>query len=148
MLHVRPAVLSDIPAIAPRLRTADLSEIEAASGKPPEVALLPGLQPDAHALAIEYDREVCGLFGVVGAAGLPGAIWMVATPELERNRFQFLRSCKPWIRRLRRPHPYLYNVVDSRNELHIKWLMWVGAIFTGREHTLRHSVKFKEFIIV
>ena len=147
LLHVRPAVTTDIYDISPRLRTADLSEIEAASGLPPEVAILPGLGPDSRCIAIEYDHQVCGLFGVVGRRGPPGIVWMVATPELERNRFQFLRSCRSWIDRLRRPHPFLFNIVDSRNTLHLRWLEWAGAEFTGGSE-IRRGVLFKEFVIV
>jgi hypothetical protein len=54
---------------------------------------------------------------------------MVATDELLEYQMKFLRRSRIYIELIQQEYPLLHNVVDARNELHIKWLKWMGFKF-------------------
>lgn len=150
MAIVRPATLADCEFLAPRLRQADLAEIQAASGLPPLVALHKSLQFSSEAYAAE---DSAGAFALFGAApsGLRniGIVWMLGSDRLLKNRFQFLRESRLWLAQMHRTYRVLHNFVDLRNDVHIKWLEWVGCKFINAHPQLGHEGRpFLEFIHV
>lgn len=134
MGHVRPASPSDALWLAPRLREADKAEVRAASGLDPAVALDFAVRSSRPSLAMMGDQGGCiGLFGAAPTVDpLAGIVWMLATDDLERHSRQFLRESRPWIGQLHRAYPLLFNFVDARNEIHIRWLRWCGFTFINR----------------
>ena len=135
MAHVRLAVREDAEYLAPRLRKEDVEEIYAASGDDPLTALLHGLEASTPCYSIINDRdEVVGMFGA-GPLPMPnlGFVWMLAAPGLVEVQVPFLRQSRRWIEQMHKDvAPVLTNVVDARNEVHIKWLRWCGFTFLRR----------------
>lgn len=131
MLQARPATATDADHLAPRLRETDLNEIQAATGEAPLVALERSLaiSEPCYAIVDEHDEAVA-LFGVVPDANAPvddaGIVWLVGSRDLLEHSFAFLRNCREWVRRLHQPYRLLWNCVDIRNEVHIRWLKWCG----------------------
>lgn len=128
---VRPASIQDARDLAPRLRVADVREIQAATGETPEEALITGVNLGRPALSFVDPRgELAGMFGVTPLNDPQvGAIWMLSSDAIERYPVHFLRRCKGWIDRFHETYPVLMNYVDARNVVHIKWLKWVGFQF-------------------
>lgn len=122
----RPSVASDIFAVAPLLRTEDLQEIAAGSGKDPEEVLKAGFRGE---VCNTIDSEI-GPLGMYGCTG--GRIWMLATTGLPLAARSFLRQSRKVISDLHLRYPILYNVVDERNKVHIKWIRWCGFSFINR----------------
>jgi hypothetical protein len=117
--------------LAPRLRKEDREECLAASGAEPLLALAAslGFSERAWTLVGKSGNPV-GIFGISpGQSEIDRMIWMMATDEIRDNTVQFLRESRWWIEELNRIHPLLWNWVDARNELHIKWLRWNGFTF-------------------
>jgi hypothetical protein len=150
MAYVRPVRPSDIPDIVPRLREADIQEWEAFAGVHPRM-LLPCLAYDPNTYTLVAGNGVLvGLYGVSPVEGTNtqvGAIWMIATREIEDHQIAFLRMSREAIREANEKYPILWNHVDARNALHIKWLKWNGFKFISRkERWGAQSLPFYEII--
>jgi len=83
-----------------------------------------------------YNREntPVALAGVAPLRSDPtiAQIWMVATPALEDHQIEFLKYSKKFIEEVSTPFRLVYNWVDERNEVHLKWLKWCGFTFINR----------------
>jgi len=75
-----------------------------------------------------------------------GVVWLVLTNDIKDHRGEFLREGHRWIDAIQRTWPLITNLVDARNTLHIRWLRWLGFVFTQRiERWGARSVPFLEF---
>ena len=126
MYEVRPATRQDIRYVAERLRKADRLELAAATGLTP--LALPFILPLGSTLAWLVDgRPVC-LFGCDPlSTSMQYAPWMLGTDVIKKHPIAFLRQSlrilKGW-----KDRP-MTNVVDGRNKLHVRWLVWLGFTF-------------------
>lgn len=146
MQYTRPATVADCRYLAPRLRADDVREIKACTGHEPLTALLEGLGASVETFVMLTPEGPS--FGIAGVAQHPdslvGIIWMVTTPEIEQQRFRFLRRAREVVNHLNGQWPVLTNAVDARNVIHINLLQWLGFTFLRRiEH---HGVEQRPFI--
>lgn len=131
--HVASSTPDDVRYLAANLRPADLAELQASVSLPPEEALMAGLGGDACLTWFSPEGTPVVIGGVVPTDDpLTGGIWLMATPEIERLRFTFLRNVGAYVDALHALYPNLYNCVDARNTLHIRWLRWMGFSFLRR----------------
>ncbi len=142
--YVRPATRDDCLELAPRLRKEDLEEISHTQGLPPEQSLLLGLNT-GETFAVVWGTEVVALFGCGGAPGVLGVPWMLASPTLSKIRKSFLRECRGYVRAMLTVYGYLENRVWVGNEVHIKWLEWLGFTFDPPEPYGIHDELFHRF---
>lgn len=133
MVEYIPAEPAHASSIAPRLREADLNEIQAATGKPPEAALLSSIAASSVATAIIIDGVPEGLFGVVEINPLVGVVWAVGTDGMVRLHRRFYTEGKSWLAELHVRWPVLINYIDTRNTVHLRWLKRMGAEFLSIE---------------
>lgn len=133
MIEYLPAEPAHAASIAPRLRVADLNETQAATGKPPEAALLASIEASTVAKTIVIDGVPEGLFGVVEVNPLVGVVWAVGTDAVVRLHKRAYRIGTAWLGELHDRWPVLINYIDSRNSVHIRWLQRMGAEFIGIE---------------
>lgn len=135
MIAVRSAKKSDIDALVPKLREADIQEIKAVSGNDPLTALQRGvIWSDPCYTIIDTKDRPLALFGVVPNADQEGfgIVWLVASNELAKYSFTFLRHSRAWVEKLQQRYDVLWNCVDARNEVHIRWLKWCDFTFPRR----------------
>jgi len=127
----RKSTFADIEYLAENLRDADLAEIKAGFGISPLVALTHGFSSSEICMSVVDEEDtVVGILGVVPVKGSKnGVIWMMATAGIERCTLSFLRQSRPYIRHLQTLYPLLYNCIDARNDLHIRWVKWMGFNF-------------------
>ena len=122
--------LEDIKYLAPRLRKIDKQEILAGSGLIPYEALLKGFKNSAIVFTIFNSKnKPVGIFGVDDCGNGVGGIWLLATKDLTKIQIAFLKQCREVIQFLNTKYKILWNFVDCRNQLHIKWLKWCGFKF-------------------
>lgn len=131
MIHVRPAVSGDADHLAPRLRPADLREIEAVTAESPRAVLASGIAASSPCFAVEKraaeGAEVIAVFGVVpDKVPGSGAVWLLGSEALVREPLFFLRASRKWMARLASEYPLLRAVIDPRNEIHLRWLRSCG----------------------
>ena len=125
---VVPATLDHAAYIASHMRKADLEEVAAASGRGPFAALRDSLKVASLSwTGMVNDVPACmfgvGVIDILGGIGSP---WLLGTDLVERNAVAFLRRSKGCVEQMTGLFPYLYNYVDARNTLSIKWLRWLG----------------------
>jgi hypothetical protein len=133
------------------MRPEDVAEVYANSGLSPLVALTISFANSAQCYTIVNDRdEVCGMYGVVNDTLEPikvGLVWMLASPKLFEGKRQFIKECRTYIDKLQEDYDLLYNYVDERNTVHIRWIEWSGFKIIKRhpEHGVQ-QIPFLEFV--
>ena len=80
-----------------------------------------------------------------GMAGVDegGIIWMLTTPAIHEDPITFARESKRFVEG--RIEPLLWNVVDSRNTVHLKLLRFLGFKFLRKKLHGPHNLSFIEF---
>lgn len=128
---VRSATPEDALWIAQNCRDADRAECNALLGLDP-VQVVPeavGIPGNPTFIGYADDEPVI----IFGTARTPwddvGVVWMISTPELIKHQKHFLKHSREWVEVLHAPYRVLTNVVDARNEVHIRWLKWIGFEF-------------------
>ena len=132
--YLRETTTDDIDFLAPNLRQADRNECLAATGCEPHNVMLEGLKQGEKTLTMVAPTGIpVGLLGV-GKSIIEdaGAIWLVATDDIEKYQMTFLRHSKRVLKELQQDYLALHNYVDARNSLHIKWLKWMGFKFINK----------------
>lgn len=107
--------------IAPYLRLADIEEHNAMSDISIDVALSYSIAHSEKGFAVELDGRLTAIFGVNS-----GVIWLVGTDEITRHPITFYRLSKKIFERLSDGYERLFNFVDERNTLSVRWLKWLG----------------------
>ncbi len=153
MGYVRGAVLEDVYDLAPNLREADKREVKSSSGFEPEYALFKAFQMSNHCYSIicncKEDERTAGIFGVVRLNDMQGAVWMLASNLLVESKShikQFVRETKKYCDHLNQIYPVLFNMVDKRNEVHLRWLRWSGFTFLKEHIWGAEKLPFIEFV--
>ena len=132
--HFRLSTLEDLKYLAPRLRYEDKREILASVGMIPIDALtLSYYASDLVFTIVNPKDEPVAIFGVGGTKNGVGGIWLLATDNLKDIKFPFLKENKKVINFLNTKYKILWNFVDCRNSLHIKWLKWCGFKFINKQ---------------
>ena len=145
--HFRLTSLEDIKYLAPRLRHEDKQEILAGIGLKPYEALLKGYLENVIVFTIVNTKnKPVGIFGVNDCGNGLGAIWLVATNDLSTVQISFLRQCREVVKVFNNKYKILWNFVDCRNSLHIKWLKWCGFKFINKQKYGVLNKPFYEFI--
>jgi len=134
---IRPATLADCEFLAPRLRAADLQEIEALDGSLPLPALVESFDASSLARVMEHNGEPFAIYGVAPAQRCSdytmGVSWMLGSDGLKDHSMWFLRNCRGMLEEMHTDADVLFNMVDVRNIVHINWLKWAGFSF-GQKH--------------
>jgi hypothetical protein len=144
LAEVRRSCYQDVISLEDRLRPADLLEIKAA-GTNARDGLTDCLLSSSKAFTVTLDGKPIAIFGVspIALPGLSvGALWMMGTPDIESIKFQFLRESRKWLGEVSEGYDLLTNFVHANNELHIKWLRWLGVSI------IRRQPPFLEFALI
>lgn len=101
-----------------------------------------------------WNGHPCCVFGIArinyrafggvrqSAKGL-GAPWLLGTDGVVEARWKFLRESRGILESLERDYDVLWNQVHTRNEVHIRWLKWLGFDFG---ETVTHPASGEQFI--
>ncbi len=137
MIRARPARPEDAAALAPLLRAADRREIEAADGLDPALVLAEGIAGSDPCHAVVDGDRILALFGVTPSADDPevGMVWLLGSDELVARGTLVARRSRAYLALWHQRYRVLWNMVDARNEVHLRWLRWCGFTVVGRvEH--------------
>ena len=83
--------------------------------------------------------KTAGMAGV----GPTGEVWMLCTPAIHEYPITFAREAKRWLEQ--RNEKLLWNIVDSRNTVHLKLLKFLGFKFLRKFEHGPNNVQFIEF---
>lgn len=133
-MYIRPSRDGDAAELAPLVAETDRREIWEAAGCIPGVELRHAQAMSAPCLSIrrKSDNGIVAMLGVVPILPDVGRIWMIASPELSRRSRLFLRHARPFLDRIQRCYPLLFNTVAEFQHTHIRWLRWMGFTFIRR----------------
>ena len=139
----RVSKLDDIVSLAPNLRYEDVREVETL-GRTRDQSLLNGyLYGKMCRSIIDKHGQVVGMYGVVPVDDKTGLVWMLGSKDLKKISIAFLKESRTEVDKMNKIWPHLWNIIDSRNELHLKWLKWCGFTIIGER--MINKVKFYEF---
>lgn len=113
-------------------RPEDLQEVLIGSGRHFEDCTLAELVEAGNLCLV--DTEDDSVYAIGGIAN-ENVIWMLCTSKVEKHFVKFLRYCRETLRYLLEDKKILYNNVWKENELHVKWLKWMGAEFLKETDT-------------
>lgn len=127
---IRKATPQDVLSFAPRMREADKQEVEALTGLDPLACLSLGLMHSDPCMAgVGSNGEVVMIFGITRMDQNTGGIWMLASDEIKDNVRELVRMGKRWLDEQQALYPVLTNVVDERNDVHLRLIKHMGFKF-------------------
>ena len=141
---VRPSVLNDCHVIAENIREDDRREILAMNGEEPLDAMVSGFIYSDNPRTVLVGDTPVAMFGSGEVEPGVGVVWLLGTDGIEDISIQFLRESKHWLEQLHDKYEMLFNYVDERNTVHIKWLRWLGFKFINRHE--QFGVENRPFI--
>jgi len=120
--YIHPITLEAAYQVALSLRQEDLRECVEGHGIQPTIDIpLASLRGFCRYFTVP-NGETAGIVGIID-----DKIWMLCTPAIHQYPLTFAREAKRFIDS--RTEPYLWNVVDKRNTVHIKLLKFLGFNF-------------------
>lgn len=131
MIIARPSVVPDVAAVAKDIRPEDAAEILAASGLNPMSGLMTGYlhSDECWTICTKDAGKPVALFGFRKVDENKAVVWLLGTKDLPKYGTRFLRESRDWIDRFHKKADLLFNAVDQRNTVHIRWLEWLGFKF-------------------
>lgn len=138
----------DAAELAPLVGEMDRQEIWEATGNSPnaELYLAQCRSVPCWSIRRRSDKGIVAMLGVVPLMPDVGRVWMLASPELTFRPGLFLRHARPFLERIQRRYPLLFNTVAEFQYAHIRWLRWMGFTFIRRWPHYGHAeTPFLEF---
>lgn len=123
-----------------KLRKEDQDELETMYGLPANKVLLLSWSLSLWVKVAEVEDRIVTVFGLTHE----GNPWMVGTVEMLEYPITIVKSGYKYVKECLECKNFIWNYVDSRNIVHIKWLMRLGFKFTGSSVTI-NNVEFLYF---
>lgn len=132
ILEIVPAGMDHVASIAARMRQADVDEVWASSRSTPHQALMFSLQRSTEAWTAMLDGRPEVMFGVarISVLGGTGIAWLLGTDTAAEHSRLFVRQSAEWRGKLLERYDVLRNFVSDQNEVSVRWLRWMGAVFS------------------
>jgi hypothetical protein len=129
------------------IRNEDRIELEASSGKSYEDIIDKTRDMTDTAFAGYYDGKLVAIFGVRTLSILTktGAIWMFGTKHLPVHQRVFARHCKKCVEVMLEDYKKVFNYIDHRNTMVIRWLKWLNFTFEEAKPYGPKKVPFYKF---
>lgn len=114
---------------------------------PLQITQMYGYDPDNTYVIFNKEGVNVALAGINPHDDMTAQIWMIATDDLEKHGIEFLRNCRAFVKEITLGYGLLYNWVMEENEVHVKWLKWLGFTFIKRHPTFGAAgVPFLTFV--
>lgn len=129
--RVVPAEPWHVPALAPRLRAADVQEIKAASGLEPDLAMALSCEASSACWTLLHKGNPEVIFGVAPWAFVPdlGQPWLLSADVQPAWRGYFARHSRHYVAQMLERYEKLANYTDARHTESHRWLLWCGFDF-------------------
>lgn len=140
--YIKSCSLEAAYEVASNLRPEDRREVVEGHGHNPLVSIPLACSKGYTVSFTVPNGKTAGVAGV--AEG--NCIWMLTTPAIHDYPITFAREAKRFIES--RPEPYLWNIVDKRNTVHLKLLQFLGFKFLREVTYGPNNLTFIEFFRV
>ena len=125
--------------VASNLLPADRREVEEGHGVDSKEALIDAVQKPSCVYFVVPNGKTAGMAGVDDG----GQIWMLCTTAIHDYPVTFAREAKRYVER--QEDKILWNIVDSRNKVHLKLLQFLGFKFLREFKHGPNQLTFIEF---
>jgi hypothetical protein len=127
-LHEKPTTQADINSLIENIREEDRREIISKTGSEDiKKTLVNGWLISDYCNSFFKDDVLIGIYGVVAAEKKEiGSPFMLLTKEIKSTPIGFLKHCREKVSDMEKRYSILFNYIDSRNDLHLRWLKWLG----------------------
>ena len=136
MIEFDTPTRADVDYLAKNLREEDKREVDTVMpGAEIHKVLKESVDTANKCFIVRKDDVPAVVFGssetpdFLGLGAKAADIWLLGTDEIKLNKTSFLKLSRKVIREIADEVDYLWNIVDPRNELHIRWLQWLGFSF-------------------
>lgn len=122
----------DIQAFCDDIRECDREEIVIHSGPVAiEDAMRQSVEVSEYCEIAYVDDKPVVIFGVSRMDASTGSVWLMATNEIENVNREFIRQSKVKLDEMfdKTGCESLKNIVLVKNDLHVRWLKWLGFDF-------------------
>jgi len=126
---IRTAEIEDINSLKTTMRMSEAQEVYASHGHTPEQSLQYSFSTSETKFTLVHNGEVMAMFGISldPLSHDCGSVWMLTSEKINSIWFRFLKLSRKFIDSLTATYSLLYNHVDQRHEVSVKWLKWCGA---------------------
>lgn len=117
-----------VQQIAANLRASDRDEIAASSGLEPLFCLRESVTLSSRAwIVLDRLKRPIVAFGVAPSihAGI-GVAWLLGTNGMMGEAINLARHTQTYLDQMHADFPQLFNFVDARNDVSLRWLEWSG----------------------
>lgn len=128
---VRESCMEDIYSLQHCLKISDIDEVWASHHKTPYEALCEGFLNSDQCFSVVKEDKTLAMFGCCRAEDDKSTIWFLSGDEIFKiKRFAFIKHSAGFIGFMfhrDQSIKVLYNFVDVRNKISIRWLQRIGA---------------------
>lgn len=143
---VRDSVVTDIYALASRLRTEDESEITGLLAKSPRVALRASYRHAILRRTALIDGEIAAMWGLGGAMLSDiGTPWLMTTPLVERVPVTFLKVGRAQLAEMLMHRRFLSNYVLATYRGAVRFLEVLGFVLDPATPMGPQGLPFRRF---
>jgi hypothetical protein len=144
VIEIAGSQAADAGQLAPLMRQADIEEVRASSGSTPLEALERAFAVSSLCFTAWRGDTPLAMFGVNEIAERIGVIWFLGSDAATEDPRAFARLTKYWLKAIQQEFDILTNVVDERNEIHVRWIDKMGFTFTVFH--VEHGVEKRPFM--
>lgn len=148
-VYFKEADRKDFKLMKKIIRKEDREELEASTGKRYEDIIDKTRDVSDISFAGYYDGKLIALFGVrtLSMMTQTGAIWMFGSKFLPAHQRVFLKHCKKCVEVMLEDYQKVFNFVDERNTMVIRWLKWLGFTFEDSQPYGPKRMPFYKFYL-
>ena len=112
--------------LAENMRQVDIDEVYASSGHTPLQGILESVEMSTDSFTFLYEGKVNAIAGIREVNENSAVPWMLCSNVIEdfkkTRKKTFYNGTKQWVDEMNERYQMLFNYVDARNEVTIRWL--------------------------
>jgi hypothetical protein len=119
--------------IAEHMNPRDAAEVLASGGFTPDRAVHLAHVVSAESYVCVFDGVPVAVFGVADLGGGVGSPWLLTTEQLFQRPSVIVKEGRKAVAAWAKKFYTLYNWIDERNDVSIRWLARLGFSFVDRD---------------
>ena len=145
MIVERDSIESDCEELAKHLRKPDFDEVVTVTKEAPLKPIVRGFRAATYCKSVLNNGNMIMMYGVCPTLyHKVGSPFLLGTDRFLEVKFPFARQCKSRVEEMQKQYPILWNFIDSRNAVHLRWIKWCGFKLINKKYI--DKIKFYEFI--
>ena len=141
----RDSIETDCKELADNLRKPDFDEVVIVTKEEPIKPITRGFRISKYCKSVVKDGNLIAMYGLAPTEfNKGGSPFLLGTNRFLEIRIPCARQSKKRVEEMQNLYPILWNFIDSRNEIHLRWIKWCGFKIINERYI--DNVKFYEFI--